>query len=243
MLINMKERSSDSLFFLLILLLGITAALTAAGAFFSSGAVTSFAPSAPRLCVVVDPGHGSPDGGAVGPGGTQEKDVNLAIALKLREVLEGRGVRVIMTREGDSGIFDSDAETIREKKVSDMRNRLKVIRESGADLFLSIHMNAFSDSSQSGLHVFYSKEFPEAGPIAEAIQNRVAELTGARAHAVETASDSLFLMKDPTIPSVLIECGFITNPEEEKLLNDELYRSKLAYAIADAVIFSKTLSK
>ena len=93
----MKKNSSDSLFFLLLILLGITTALTAAGFFYSrdGGSVPSFAPGAARLCVVLDAGHGSPDGGAVGPGGTQEKDVNLAIVMKLREVFEGRGAKVI----------------------------------------------------------------------------------------------------------------------------------------------------
>lgn len=236
----MKKNSSDSLFFLLLILLGITTALTAAGFFYSrnGGSVPSFAPGAARLCVVLDAGHGSPDGGAVGSGGTQEKDVNLAIVMKLREVFEGRGAKVILTREGDSSIYDADAETIREKKVSDMHNRLSIINGSGADLFISIHMNAFSDSSQSGLHVFYSGNHPEAEAVAEAIQTRISEITGAKTHAVKAASETLFLMKDPVPPSVLVECGFISNPEEERLLNDDEYRSKIAYAIADAVLDS-----
>lgn len=182
--------------------------------------------------------HGSPDGGAVGSGGTQEKDVNLAIVLKLREVLEGRGAEVVLTRSGDSAIYDPDAETIREKKVSDMHNRLDIINNSGADLFISIHMNAFSDRSQSGLHVFYSRNHPEAEAIASAIQDKISELTGAKVHTVKAASESLFLMKDPKPPSVLVECGFISNPDEEKLLNDDEYQAKIAFAIADAVLGS-----
>ncbi len=236
----MKMKSSDSLFFLLLILLGITTALTAAGFFYGldTRSVPSFGPSHPPVRITLDAGHGSPDGGAVGSGGTQEKDVNLAIVLKLREVLEGRGAEVVLTRSGDSAIYDPDAETIREKKVSDMHNRLDIINNSGSDLFISIHMNAFSDKSQSGLHVFYSRNHPETEAIAAAIQDRISELTGAKVHTVKAASESLFLMKDPKPPSVLVECGFISNPDEEKLLNDDEYQAKIAFAIADAVLGS-----
>lgn len=189
--------------------------------------------------VVVDAGHGEPDGGAVGINGTIEKDINLQIALKLREVLENRGVRVIMTRTDDNSICDNSARTLHEKKVSDMHNRLEIINTSGADLFLSIHMNSFSDPKSGGLHVFYSRNHPEAEETATLIQESIAELTGAKTHAVKTASDTLFLMKNPIPPAILIECGFISNPEEEKLLNDDNYQSKIAFSIANAVINAK----
>ena len=189
--------------------------------------------------VVVDAGHGEPDGGAVGINGTIEKDINLQIALKLREVLENRGVRVIMTRTDDNSICDNSARTLHEKKVSDMHIRLEIINTSGADLFLSIHMNSFSDPKSGGLHVFYSRNHPEAEETATLIQESIAELTGAKTHAVKTASDTLFLMKNPIPPAILIECGFISNPEEEKLLNDDNYQSKIAFSIANAVINAK----
>ena len=189
--------------------------------------------------VVVDAGHGEPDGGAVGINGTIEKDINLQIALKLREVLENRGVHVIMTRTDDNSICDNSARTLHEKKVSDMHNRLEIINTSGADLFLSIHMNSFSDPKSGGLHVFYSRNHPEAEETATLIQESIAELTGAKTHAVKTASDTLFLMKNPIPPAILIECGFISNPEEEKLLNDDNYQSKIAFSIANAVINAK----
>ena len=139
--------------------------------------------------------------------------------------MESRGVRVILTRTGDNGIYDSDAKTIHAKKVSDMKNRRAIINNSGADLFLSIHMNAFEDASSSGLHVFYARSHPEAEPVARAITDSIAALT----------SDTLYLMKNPTPPAILVECGFISNPEEERLLNTDVYRAKIAYAIADAI--------
>ena len=188
-----------------------------------------------RFCVVLDAGHGSPDGGAVGINGTLEKDINLDVVLKLRQILENRGMKVILTREGDSGIFDSNAETIHEKKVSDMKRRLDIINNSNADLFISVHMNSFTDTTSNGLHVFYSRNHPQAEETAIRIQKKISSLTGAKTHAVKTASESLYLMKNPVPPSVLVECGFISNPEEEKLLNDENYRAKIAFAIAEAI--------
>ena len=188
-----------------------------------------------RFCVVLDAGHGSPDGGAVGVNGTQEKDINLDVVLKLREILESRGLKVILTRESDSGIFDSNAETIHEKKISDMKRRLDIINNSNADLFISVHMNSFTDSISNGLHVFYSRNHPQAEETAIRIQEKISALTGAKTHAVKTASESLYLMKNPVPPSILVECGFLSNPQEETLLNDENYRAKIAFAIAEAI--------
>lgn len=199
-----------------------------------SEAISSFSVKN-RFCVVLDAGHGSPDGGAVGINGTLEKDINLDVVLKLRQILENRGMKVILTREGDSGIFDSNAETIHEKKVSDMKRRLDIINNSNADLFISVHMNSFTDTTSNGLHVFYSRNHPQAEETAIRIQKKISSLTGAKTHAVKTASESLYLMKNPVPPSVLVECGFISNPEEENLLNDENYRAKIAFAIAEAI--------
>ncbi len=190
----------------------------------------------PLCTVVVDAGHGDPDGGAVGVNGTLEKDINLSIALKVQEMLESSGVRVIMTRTDDNCICDPDADTLHEKKVSDMHKRESIINNSGADLFVSIHMNSFTDTKSSGLHVFYSRNHPEAEPLAITIQDAISKITGAKTHTVKTASDTLYLMKNPTPAAILVECGFLSNPHEEILLNDDLYQSKIAFAIAHAII-------
>ena len=109
----------------------------------------------PVCTVVLDAGHGEPDGGAVGVNGTLEKDINLSIAIKIREILESRGVRVIMTRTDDNSISDPDALTLHEKKVSDMHNREEIINNSDADLFLSVHMNSFTSPSSSASIILY----------------------------------------------------------------------------------------
>lgn len=171
----------------------------------------------------------------MGVSGTEEKDINLAIAKKLQEVFEGKGIRVIMTRSEDDGIWDENSQSIREKKVSDMHNRLDIIKKSKADLFLSIHMNSFTDESANGLRVFYDRQYGESEEIASLIQDEIAQVTGAATQAVKAADTKLFLMKSPVMPSILIECGFISNAkEEEKLKNDE-YQSKIAWAIAESV--------
>ncbi len=154
---------------------------------------------------------------------------------KLQEVFEGKGIEVMLTREGDSGLQDEGAETIRKMKISDMNKRREIIKDSGADLFLSIHMNSFSDSSVNGLHIFYDKAHPEIEEMAKEIQDNIGKITGAPIHAIKTADEKLFLMKNPPVPSILIECGFISNPDEEKKLTDEKYQAKIAWAIASAV--------
>jgi len=185
--------------------------------------------------IVIDAGHGAPDGGAVGVNGTLEKDINLAIATITGEVLEGRGYKVIYTRRDDNGIYDKGAETIRKMKVSDMHKRRKIIEDSNADLFISIHMNSFKSASPKGLHIFYSAQHEEIKPLAESLQNKISSITDAQTHAVKTISKDLFLMKNPPVPCILAECGFLSNPDEEKLLNNSEYQSKIGWAIADSI--------
>lgn len=187
------------------------------------------------ITILLDAGHGSPDGGTTGVDGTVEKDINLKIALKTQEVLEGKGIHVLMTRDDDKGLQDEKDNTIREMKVSDMNKRLDIMKKSNADLFLSIHMNSFPSKTVSGLRIFYSKEHEAVKMLAEDMQINISKVTGAKSYAVKTADEKLFLMKNPPMPAILAECGFLSNPEEEKLLNDEKYQSKIAWAIADAI--------
>ena len=188
------------------------------------------------FCVVLDAGHGEPDSGAVGNSGTLEKDINLSIVKKLGEVLESSGISVIYTREGDSGIYDEEADTIRKMKVSDMKKRREIIKNSGADLFVTIHMNAFSDENVNGINVFYDSAHEEIKPFAEAVLNQLCNITRAKPQNVKAADEKLYLMKNSQIPAMLVECGFISNPEEEKLLNQEEYQAKIAWAIAKEII-------
>lgn len=188
------------------------------------------------LTVVVDAGHGMPDGGAVGVNGTVEQEINLKIAQKVAEVLQGKDIKVVMTRVSENCLCtDQEGKTIRKIKVEDMNKRLDIIKKSNADLFLSIHMNYFPDSGVDGLRLFYDKNHSQTLKLAEFIQERMSHVTGAKMYAVKASDPSLFLMKNTPVPGVLIECGFLSNPEEEKKLNDTDYQSRIAWAIADAV--------
>ena len=187
------------------------------------------------ITVVVDAGHGLPDGGAVGAGGTVEQEINLKISQKLRDVLEAKGVNVIMTRETENGLSKLKNASIRQMKVDDMRKRLAIMKKSNADLFVSIHINSYKNASANGLRVFYSPKFEEIKPLAENIQARMADVTGAETSVVKAADTKLYLMKNPPVASILLECGFLSNPEEEKKLCSDDYQSRLAWAVADAV--------
>lgn len=186
-----------------------------------------------KICVVVDAGHGLPDGGALGVNGSIEADLNLDIAKKLCEVLNAKGIKTVMTRSSQYGIKETEGEDW--SKLRDMKLRLKILREADADLFLSIHMNHFSSPSVSGLRLFYAENHAEIKPLAEDIQNKMSELTGAKITSVRAADKGLFLMKSPPVPAILIECGFLSNPEEERKLSEEEYRAKIAWAISESV--------
>jgi len=187
------------------------------------------------MTIIVDAGHGIPDGGAVGVSGSVEQKINLDIALKLKEVLGGKGIRVIMTRENENGLWDDEKQSIRQKKVSDMNNRLNIMENSDADLFISIHMNSYPNHKTSGLRVFYAPNHSKIKPLAENIQMRMQDITGANTTVVKSADKTLFLMKNPPIPAILVECGFLSNPVEEKKLQESDYQARLAWAIADAI--------
>ena len=187
------------------------------------------------LTVIVDAGHGIPDGGAVGVSGSVEQKINLDIALKLKEVLEAKSIRVIMTREDENGLWDDENQSIRQKKVADMNNRLNIMKKSHADLFISIHMNSYPNHKTSGLRVFYAPNHSEIKPLAENIQVRMQDITGANTTVVKSADKTLFLMKNPPIPAILVECGFVSNPTEEKKLQEADYQARLAWAMADAI--------
>lgn len=217
-----------------IFIAALMALLAAAAVYHSHAAKQTIAKGGFKI--VLDAGHGSPDGGTVGPSGVQEKDINFAIVLKLQEVLENRGYIVILTRADDSGLQDESADTIRKMKISDMNKRREIIEQSGADLFLSIHMNSFGDPSVSGLHIFYDKSHPDGEELAKSVQEKIGEVTGAETHTVKTADESLFLMKNSPIPAILAECGFLSNPDEERKLRTDEYQAKIAWAIAEALI-------
>lgn len=192
--------------------------------------------------VVIDPGHGGEDGGATGVSGAVEKDLNLAVAKYLAAYLDKENISYIMTRDEDVSIHDDNCTTIRSKKNSDMRNRREIIENSGAQLFVSIHMNYFEQSQYKGAQVFYSTLNPNSKAFAQTVKNSLlSTLKDDNKREIKEAYDSIYLMKYTSMPAVLVECGFISNPEEEALLKTKTYQKKIAKAICNAIV--STLNK
>ena len=180
--------------------------------------------------VLIDPGHGGVDGGAVALNGVLEKNINLTISLTLRDMLRVCGVAVQMTRETDCSIHSEDAVSIREKKVSDLQNRL-VLYERAA-LVIAIHQNRFEQEQYQGTQVFYAPKNPESKLLAAAIQNSVvAGLQPQNRRQIASATDAVYLMYHTSAPAILVECGFLSNPEELEKLTSIEYQKRMAWAI------------
>lgn len=182
--------------------------------------------------IVVDPGHGTPDGGAVADDGTLEKDINLTVSKKLGSLLQQSGANVVYTRENDNAVTDNLNDKIRKIKLDDLKNRKKIAQKSNADIFISIHMNKFSDKSYSGAQVFYQGKSEKSKILAEIIQKNMRKIADNKnRREAKDSKTSIFVLNDMKMPAVLVECGFLSNDEEkEKLLNDS-YTDKIAYSI------------
>lgn len=185
--------------------------------------------SQPRV-VLIDPGHGGFDGGAVAEDGTTEKHINLAIALYLRDLLYVCGVPVELTRETDTGLEDDSSATIREKKVSDMRQRLTMYNQ--ADLVISLHQNHFSIPKYNGTQLFYSANHPNSAVLAQYIRDSVINwIQPTNNRELKQATDGIYLLHHTTTPTVLVECGFLSNPTERDQLKTPAYQQQMAFAI------------
>lgn len=183
-----------------------------------------------RGFVLIDPGHGGFDGGTVADDGTVEKHVNLAVSLLLQDVLTVCGVPVRMTRDTDVGLVDGSESTIRQKKVTDMKSRLELYEQ--ADAVISVHQNHFSVPKYFGTQLFYSVNHADSCVLAECIRQAVVrELQPANHRELKSATDGIYLLHHTTKPAVLVECGFLSNPEERQRLLTDTYRQQLAFAI------------
>ncbi len=178
--------------------------------------------------VVIDAGHGGMDPGKVGVDGSLEKDINLAVAERLKMYLEQDDVKVIMTRETDTGLY---SDTDSRKKMADMRNRCEIIEESGADLVVSIHQNSYHEESVSGGQVFYYRDSSKGKALAEILQDRFDYVLGDQNRRLPKANGNYYLLLHVKCPIVIVECGFLSNRKEAALLNSGEYQDKLAYTI------------
>lgn len=196
-----------------------------------SGIVASCVANYNGITIVIDAGHGGRDGGSVGVNGTIEKEINLVYANALKDKLVSEGYRVEMTRKNDDGLYSNLATN---KKKSDMNERMRIIKKANPNLVLSIHMNSFADSSVSGASTFYRKGDESGKLCAEYIQGSLNKNCNQR--SLKSKVGDYYLLNCSYYTAVLIECGFLTNPDEERLLNTEEHKNKIVEAIYHGVL-------
>lgn len=186
--------------------------------------------------IVVDAGHGVPDEGAESSQGTTEAETNLAIALKLQNLLETSGCTVLLTRSDENAIYDIDSKTLRQKKISDIHNRVKIGNESQADIFVSIHLNKIPQQQYSGWQCFYKEGNEQGQKLAVSIQENLNNAIQKENNRVAHTIDNVYIIKHIEIPATIVECGFLSNPEEEQQLLKDEYQNKLAWGIYNGII-------
>lgn len=183
--------------------------------------------------VVIDSGHGGLDPGNVSSDGTLEKDLNLAIAQKLQIFLEANDVTVIMTRTDDNGLYSENSSN---KKVEDMKNRVALMEEARPNLVVSIHQNSYSDSSIKGAQVFYYTTSEKSLKLAEVLQKSLIQRLDQSNTRQPKANDTYYLLRKTSLPIVIAECGFMSNPAELELLKSDSYQSQAAWALCMGIM-------
>lgn len=187
--------------------------------------------------VIIDAGHGGEDGGASGEDGTLEKHLNLALALEIEEMLRSMGVKTRLTRTEDVLLYNRESDYEGHKKAQDAATRIAIAAEYDSAIFISIHMNSFPQKQYRGLQVYYSPLSPESEKIAAEIQSLTAKnLQPENKRQIKPIGKNVYIMNNITHPAVLVECGFLSNPEECALLSKKEYRGKLALVICAAIL-------
>lgn len=190
--------------------------------------------AAQPVTVVIDAGHGGEDGGAVGVSGVTESQLNLSVALRLEQLLALCGVQTNMVRTEDHSVY-TEGTTIAEKKISDLKNRVALVAQSDPAILVSIHQNHFSQEQYSGAQVFYAST-AGSRQLAEAMQQTLCQAVDPDNHRQCKLSQSVYLLEQIRCPGVLVECGFLSNFEEEAKLQQPEYQKKLVCAMACALV-------
>lgn len=223
-----RERGTWKLWTVVVVMFAVVVAATIR---MNDSPVLNITGKGTKELIVIDAGHGGFDPGKVGTTGTLEKDINLMIAMKLKAVLEESGYSVAMTRETDTALCDLGS---KRKKLEDLKARVGLINEKKPALTVSIHQNSYS-SGTKGAQVFYYKNSEESHAFAAMLQETVKEVIDDGNHRVEKGNDSYYMLKKTEGIFAIIECGFLSNPQEEVLLNSDNYQQKMAEAIAEGI--------
>lgn len=194
-------------------------------AYKASVEVSEFKPT-----VIIDPGHGGDDGGAISDSNILEKNINLNVSLLLKELFISNGFDVTMTRESDTALYDSDITD--NKKQNDLKNRVEVFNSSQNNIAISIHQNKFTEKQYSGTQIFYSANNDKSQKLAENIKSSVVTLLQPdNQRECKLSGSEIYVLDNAQVPAVLVECGFLSNDAEAEKLNDKAYQTKLAYCI------------
>ncbi len=192
--------------------------------------------SAEKPVITIDAGHGGADGGCVSVNGAVEKNINLNILLTLRDTMTVMGYDVNCTRESDVSIYDKGVEGLKNQKLSDMKNRLAIFGKYSDGISVSIHQNQFTDSKYSGAQMFYSEKNPEGEQLAKIMQERFRSvLQPENEREAKAVGDDLYLLDNTINPAVMIECGFLSNPDEAAKLESEEYQKQVAFTIMTGI--------
>ena len=226
----------------LIALVVTFALITKQGETVQTAANTSF--NNDKAILIIDPGHGGEDGGAVASDGTNESNINLSVALTAADIARFLGWEVVMTRQDDVSIHDSNAQTLREKKVSDLKNRAQLCNSIENGILISIHQNSMpAAKSVRGAQVFCN-ENSQSMELANTIQTVLNQtLNGKNKKESKLIGGTSYLMKSVTVPAVLVECGFLSNEAEAQLLKTAEYQRKLSLCIISSVSAHLTITK
>ncbi len=181
-----------------------------------------------KWCVVIDAGHGGDDPGKVGINGAKEKDINLQIAILVKQFLEENNIEVVMTRESDEGLNDANASN---KKVQDMKRRIELIDQAKPMMTVSIHQNSYPEEYVHGAQVFYYEGSTQGEQLADCIQTQLVEKVDPDNTRRIKANDSYYLLKKTDVPIVIVECGFLSNSAEAEKLCTQEYQERVAWAI------------
>lgn len=185
-----------------------------------------------KTCIVIDAGHGGKDPGKIGVNGEKEKELNLQIAKKLKKNLEEKNFKVVLTRDSDEGLYSEDA---RNKKVEDMKKRCEIIDDAEPVFTISIHQNSYPEEYVKGAQVFYYGQSKEGEELAKILQASLIENLDKENNRTAKANESYYLLKKTSSPTVIVECGFLSNSEEASQLSDSKYQQKIADAICQGV--------
>ena len=211
-----------------LLILCILLCIVAFSSYYQQYGFPVFSAKKEKKVIVIDVGHGGTDPGKVSTDGIKEKDINLEIAGYLKDYLIAQDYTVYLTRSTDCGLYNENASN---KKSSDLRNRVQFFQEKNAYLVVSLHQNSYSDSFQHGAQTFYHSSGTSSKQLAEIIQASLLNIDNTNTRTAKS-SDSYYILKNSSMPAVIVECGFLSNPEETAKLTDPNYQKKLAYAIS-----------